>query len=87
MGKPVRQQVSWRQETMFDPETIKLELTVWLDGPMGRCQIGWAVFDGVDRECVEMEVRASAPLDEVTERATEALGLLLERHRRRVAPF
>lgn len=86
-GRIVRQQVSWRQEQMFDPETIKVEMTIWLDGPMGRCQVGWAVFDGTDRECVEMEVRSTAPLDEVTERAVDLLRPLLERHRNRVAPF
>lgn len=72
---------------MFDPETVKVELTVWLDGPVGRHQIGWAVFDGHDRECVEMEVRRSGPLDEVVDAAVEVLRPLLERHRGRVGPF
>lgn len=72
---------------MFDPEVVKVEITVWLDGPMGRHQIGWAVYDGSDREVVEMEVQRSAPLDDVVDAVLGVAAPLLQRHRARVAPF
>lgn len=72
---------------MFDPETIKVEFTIWLDGPMGRCQIGWAVYDGSDQELVEMEVLRTVDLDAGITQAVERLSEVLPRHRSRVAPF
>lgn len=53
---PPRPHSTWRQETLFTPEVVRVDFTWFADVAMQRMQFGWTVSHGAEEQTMAMEV-------------------------------
>lgn len=79
--------VLWAQPMLFPPETVRVELVVFLDGPTETGAVGWKVTDATTDDVLALGVDRSADIDGVLRRAIARLSELCEHGRAILGPF
>lgn len=87
MRDPIVNYSNWEQLRLFPPETVRLEMVVYLDGPTETVSIGWKVSEDPSDEVIELGVDQPQPMSFGPSRWTEISELLWERCRAVIGPF
>lgn len=82
-----RAATSWQQPALFPLESIRCDFVVYLDGAVGRMQIGWTIAEWPADQTIELEVLRAEPVAGAPQRALEVIETVLRRAVGLTGPF
>lgn len=77
----------WSQPPLIPLPFLRVDLTVYLDGPQGRAQVGWLVRDTSEDQTLALGIDRPIPLSMARIHADDRLGATLSFAHGCLGPF